>query len=241
MQPSLYVNLSGQIALQKRMDTIANNVANTSTTGYRAEEVSFESIISDASREPTAFASRGETFISRRNGGIIPTGNRLDVAIKGDAFLAITTPVGQVYTRDGRMQMNTQGELQTLAGHNVLDVGGAPIQLDPNGGDVSISPDGSITQSGRQLGSLGLFTISRDAKLARYENSGVVPDIPAEATLDFARNGVAQGFIEQSNVNPVAEMSKLILVSRTFEAVTSAMNATEERQRDSIRTLGPSS
>jgi flagellar basal-body rod protein FlgF len=241
MQPSLYVSLSGQIALQKRLDTIANNVANAGTAGYRGEEVRFESILSEASRDPTAYSSTGETFLSRRNGGFVETGNRLDVAIKGDGFLAITTPAGQVYTRDGRMKMSDQGELQTLNGHPVLDAGGAPLQLDPNGGEVSIAPDGTVTQNGRQLGALGLFTIAKDARLQRYENSGVVPDIPAEPALDFSRNGVAQGFVEQSNVNPVSEITKLIMVSRTFEAVTSAMSQVDDRQRDSIRTLGPTS
>lgn len=241
MQPSLYVSLSGQIALQKRLDTIANNVANVNTAGYRSEEVRFETILSDASRDPTAYSSAGETFLSRKHGGFTETGNRLDVAIKGEGFLSINTPVGQVYTRDGRMKMSEQGELQTIIGHAVLDVGGAPIQLDPNGGDVTISPDGTITQAGRQLGALGIFTISNEAKLARYENSGVIPDLPAEPALDFSRNAVAQGFSEQSNVNPVAEITRLITVQRSFEAVSNAMSQTDERQRDSIRTLGPSS
>lgn len=241
MQPSLYVSLSGQIALQKRLDTIAHNVANTNTTGFRSEDVHFETILSEASREPTAYASAGETYLSRKHGSALETGNPLDVAIKGEAFLAIDTPSGQVYTRDGRMKMSDTGELRTLEDHPVLDAGGAPIQLDPNGGSIKIAPDGTILQSDRQVGALGLFTISNTAKLTRYENSGVIPDVPAEPALDFSRNGVAQGFIEQSNVNPVLEITQLITVQRSFEAMTSAMSQTDDRQRDSIRTLGPSS
>lgn len=241
MQPSLYVSLSGQIALQKRIETIANNVANLSTAGYRAEEVRFETILSDVSREPTAFASQGETFVSRKSGGFSQTGNRLDVAIKGDAFLAINTPVGQVYTRDGRFTMTPQGELQTLNGHAVLDAGGAPIQLNPDGSDVTIAADGAISQNGQQVGALGLFTIDPRAKLARYENSGVVPDIPAEAAVDLTTIGVAQGFIEESNVNPVSEITKMIMVSRNFEAVTNAMKQADSQESESIRALGPSS
>lgn len=241
MQPSLYVSLSGQIALQKRMDTVANNVANAGTAGYRNEEVHFESILSQASREPTAYSSAGESYVSRRAGGFTETGNSLDVAIKGEAYLAISTPAGQVYTRDGRMQMNGQGELQTLNGHAVLDAGGAPIQLDPNGDQVKIAPDGTITQGGRQLGALGLYEIRNNAKLMRYENSGVIPDLPAEPALDFARNSVVQGSIEQSNVNPVSEISKLIMLTRTFEAITTALSQVDNQQRDSIRALGPTS
>jgi flagellar basal-body rod protein FlgF len=239
MQSTLYVSLSGQIALQKRMETIANNVANLSTTGYRAEEVRFESIISDLSREPTAFASRGETYLSRQSGGFTQTENRLDVAIKGDAFLAIGTPAGQVYTRDGRFKMSPEGELQTLNGHQVLDAGGAPIQLNPAGGDITIAGDGAISQGDQQVGTLGLFTIPQNANLRRYENSGVIPDVAAEPALDFSKVGVAQGFIEQANVNPVSEITKMIMVSRNFEAITNAIKQSDSQQSESIRALGP--
>jgi len=241
MQPSLYVSLSGQMALQKRMETIAQNVANLSTAGYRAEEVRFESILSDISQTPTAFASRGETYLSRQSGGFTQTENRLDVAIKGDAFLAINTPAGQVYTRDGRFKMSPEGELQTLNGHPVLDIGGAPIQLNPNGGDLTIAANGSVTQDGQQVGAIGMFTIDPNAKLKRYENSGVIPDIAAEPALDFSKVGLAQGYVESANVNPVSEITKMIMVSRSFEAVTNALKQADSQESESIRALGPSS
>lgn len=241
MQSTLYVSLSGQIALQKRMETIANNVANLSTAGYRAEEVRFETILSETSNTPTAFASRGETYLSRKNGGFSQTENRLDVAIKGDAFLAINTPVGQVYTRDGRFKMSPEGELQTLNGHGVLDVGGAPVQLNPAGGEITIAANGAVTQDGQQLGAIGLFTIEPNARLKRYENSGVIPDIAAEPALDFSKVGLAQGYVEQANVNPVSEITKMIMVSRNFEAITNAMKQADSQESESIRALGPSS
>lgn len=229
------------MALQKRMETIAQNVANLSTAGYRAEEVRFESILSDISQSPTAFASRGETYLSRQSGGFTQTENRLDVAIKGDAFLAINTPAGQVYTRDGRFKMSPEGELQTLNGHPVLDVGGAPIQLNPAGGDLKIAANGAISQDGQQVGAIGMFTIDPNAKLKRYENSGVIPDIAAEPALDFSKVGLAQGYIENANVNPVSEITKMIMVSRSFEAVTNAMKQADSQESESIRALGPSS
>lgn len=241
MEANLYVGLSGQMALQKRMETVAHNVANAGTAGFRAEEVRFEALLSDASKDPTAFVSTGETFLSRRAGSLNETGNPLDVAIKGDAFLAIETPAGQVYTRDGRMKMGPAGELTTLNGYPVLDAGAAPIQLDPNGGQVQIAGDGTVTQDGRQLGALGLYAIEPNAKLTRFENSGVIPDIPAEPALDFTRVGVAQGFVEQSNVNPVAEMTKLIMITRAFEAMSASLAQQDEQQRTSIRSLGPGS
>src|SRR5262249_6810122 len=161
-----------------------------------------------------AFASQGEAFISRRQGTPIRTDNPLDVAVQGKGWLALQTPDGVVYTKDGRMHMNDSGDLLSVDGYPMLDAGAAAIQLDPNGGAPSIAQDGMITQKGRQLGAIGIFTLDEGARLKRYNNSGVISDLPATPELDFANNGLEQGFIEGSNVNPVLEMTKLIMVSR---------------------------
>ena len=186
MQSSLYVALSAQMALQRRLDTIANNVANVSTAGFRAEEVKFETAVSPNTPEPVAFAKLGEPQISRKAGEVVKTGNAFDVAVKGDAWLAIQTEAGAAYTRDGRFRMTATGDLQTLNGYPVLDVGGAPIQLDARGSEPAIANDGMISQSGRQVGALGLFVLEDGAKLTRFENSAVIPDKPAIPVLDLA-------------------------------------------------------
>jgi flagellar basal-body rod protein FlgF len=134
--------------------------------------------------------------------------------------------------------MTGTGDLQTLNGHAVLDVGGAPITLDPRGGPPVIRSDGTVLQNGRQVGVIGLFEIPEGAKLTRFENSGVIPNQAAEPALDFSRVGVVQGFIERSNVNPVMEMTRLIMVQRSFEALTNAITTTETTFAEGIRTLG---
>jgi flagellar basal-body rod protein FlgF len=238
MQPSLYVSLSGQIALERRLETIANNVANAATAGFRSEEVKFSTILSRVPPDPTAFATSKGTYLSRRAGEFVQTQNPFDVAVRGDAWLSISAGGQQVYTRDGRMTMTGTGDLQTLNGNSVLDVGGGPITLDPRGGPPTISADGTILQNNRQVGVLGLFRIPAEAKLSRVENSGILPSQAAEPALDFSHVGVVQGFIERSNVNPVMEMTKLITVQRAFEALTNAVNATETIYAEGIRTLG---
>jgi flagellar basal-body rod protein FlgF len=238
MQSSLYVGLSAQVALQRRLETLAHNVANASTVGFRAEEVKFESFLSTTPPDPVAFAVAGPTYLSRATGEVVRTDNLLDVAMQGDAWLAIDTPAGRVYTRDGRMRMTEAGELQTLTGLSVLDVGGAPILLDPNAGPPRIGKDGTITQDNRQIGALGLFTIPSDARLTRYENSGVVPDKAAQPALDFTKMGVTQGYIERANVNPVLEMSRLVMVSRSFDSVSKSIADSEAALDDAIKTLG---
>jgi flagellar basal-body rod protein FlgF len=241
MQSGLYVSLSGQVALERRLDTIANNVANMNTVGYRADGVSFSAELARAGDDQVAFASTGAGFISRQTGPLTKTDNPLDVAVQGDGWFSIKTPTGVAYTRDGRMRMSDTGMLQTLNGYQVLDAGGAPITLDSDGGAPTISADGMITQDGKQIAAIGLFSVPDDARLTRTVNSGVISDKPATPILDFDANGVIQGTVEGSNVDPVMEMSKLISVTRAFDSVSSAMNQSEASLQDAIKTLGSSS
>jgi flagellar basal-body rod protein FlgF len=241
MQSSLYVALSGQVALQKRLDTIANNIANMNTGGYRADEVSFSTVLSRSGRTPTAFATSGENYISRQTGEMVSTGNPLDVAVQGDGWLALRTPDGMVYTRDGRLHMDEGGALLSVNNHPIVDAGGSAIQLDPSAGAPTISQDGMISQNGAPVGAIGLFSIDPAARLSRYNNSSVIPDIPVRPVLDFTSNGVVQGMAEGSNVNPVLEMTRMINVSRSFESASNAIQSTENALQDAIKALGATS
>jgi flagellar basal-body rod protein FlgF len=240
MQSGLYVALSAQVALERRLNTVANNVANLATGGYRAEEVKFETVLSQAGTEAVAFVSQGDTFISRRSGSISKTDNPLDVAIQGDAWLSISTPSGTAYTKDGRMKMDANGALQTVEGHAVLDAGGTPIVLNPAAGTPSIGKDGMISQDHNQVGSLGLFKIDNRSRLTRASDAAVIPSIPATAVQDFTAVGVQQGFTEGANVNPVLEMTKMITISRAFDSAASTISETESSMLSAIRALGPS-
>jgi flagellar basal-body rod protein FlgF len=131
--------------------------------------------------------------------------------------------------------------LETIDGYPVLDAGNSPMLLDSSGGEVTISQDGMISQSGRQVGAIGLFDIDPTANLKRFENSGVIPDKPATPVLDFNTNGVSQGFVESANINPVLEMAKMMMITRDFESAASAISSTESTQKDAIKTLGSNS
>jgi flagellar basal-body rod protein FlgF len=241
MESALNVALSGQIALERRLATIAQNVANLGTVGYRADEVKFEEVLARTASDTVAFASAGEEYVSRRAGPLLRTDNQLDVAVQGEGWLAIETPGGVAYTRDGRLRMPETGELTTINGYRVLDVGGAPIALDPNGGPPTIARDGMITQGGQQIGAIGLFRIDENANLTRFENSGIFTDARPEEVLDFGTNGIVQGFVEGSNVNPVAEITRLITVSRAFDSAAALVTDTQSTLQGLIQTLGTTS
>ncbi|ACA20762.1 flagellar basal body rod protein [Methylobacterium sp. 4-46] len=240
MQNGLYVSLSAQVALQKRLDTVANNIANLATVGYRAEETKFEAVFDKARTGPVAFASTGDTYISRLAGPTIKTDAPLDVAVQGDAWLSVQGPGGApVYTRDGRMTMDASGQLRSVSGQPILDPGGAPILLDPNAGPPTIGRDGSIQQNGSLVGSLGVFTLDAKSRITRAGPGAVTSNLPARPVQDFTKIGVVQGHLEGANVNPILEMTKLIAIQRAFDNAVATASEADSSLQSAIRTLGP--
>ncbi len=240
MATSSYVAISAQMAMERRLEAIASNIANVNTAGYRAVGLQFSTALQQVGGSQVAFSSPGEAYVIRDQGPISRTGNSLDVAVDGNGWFGLNTPTGTVYTRDGRFHLTAQGDLQSVDGYGVVDSGGSPITLDPAAGAVSIAEDGTITQGGKQLGAIGLFLIPAAAKLTRHDNSGVVPDKPGEPAQDMTTNKVRQGYIEGSNVNPILEMTRLIDASRAFDQATAAINQTSQNSQEAIQTLAPS-
>jgi flagellar basal-body rod protein FlgF len=238
VQNGLYVALSAQVALERRLDTIADNVANASTVGFRATGVKFEDVVSGLDTESISFASSGDTYMSNIKGPLRETGNPFDFAIQGDAWFGIETPVGSVMTRDGRFTMTDTGELVTIEGYAVLDAGGAPIQLDARNGAPEAGADGTLRQGGQLVAALGLYDFDPGPNFVRFGNSGIVPQGEPEPVVDRIEVGVAQGFLEESNVNPVLEMSRLIMVQRAFENTAALIRDTESSYSEAIKTLG---
>jgi flagellar basal-body rod protein FlgF len=238
MQDGLYVALSSQIALEKRLNTIADNVANASTVGFRATGVKFEDVVSGLDDKSLSFVSSGDTYISDANGPLRETGNPFDFTIKGNAWFGIETPAGTVMTRDGRFTLTENGELVSIEGYPVLDAGGAPIQLDPRNGPPRAGADGSLRQGDNLVGALGLYNFDPGPNFVRFGNSGIVPAGEPEPIVDRLDAGVAQGFLEESNVNPVLEITRLIMVQRAFENGAAMIRDTESSYDEAIKTLG---
>lgn len=232
MQDGISVGLSAQIALERRLTTLASNIANTGTAGFRATEVRFEDVVARVESadqiERIAFASEGAEYANTSSGGMRETTSPFDFAINGDAWFAVETPAGTVVTRDGRFALNLEGELVSLSGHRVLDPGGGPIVLDPDGGPIEVGPDGFIRQEGFLMGALGLYAFTPPPDFVRHGDSGILADELPEPILDSPDVTVSQGFVENSNVDPVKELTQLISVQRAFEHANAATRASEE-------------
>lgn len=238
MQSALYVSLSSQVALERRLTTISGNIANANTTGFRATEIKFSEVLDGAGKVKTSFVNQGNDFLSTKSGALKHTGNAFDFAVKGDAWLMVDGPAGPMLTRDGRFTMTPQGELVTINGFPVLDLGGAPIQLDGEAGPPEASQDGTLMQNGTQVGNIGLFTVDLSAGYQRVAELGVLSKNAPEPVADRAEIGIQQGYLEESNVNALSEIGDLIQVSRAFENSSAMMKDADKTFREAIRTLG---
>ncbi|MDK1488504.1 flagellar basal-body rod protein FlgF [Sinorhizobium sp. 7-81] len=240
MQTGLYVAISSQMALERRLNTLADNIANSNTVGFRGAEVKFNQMLGDTKPTKISYVSEGEEYINTNTGSLARTGASLDFAIKGDAWFSIDTPGGPALTRDGRFTLTETGELVTIKGYPVLDAGGAPIQLNGGAGDITVGADGSVHQNGNQVALLGLYEADFSNGFMRYDNSAVMPTIQPEPVVDRFDVGVMQGFLEESNVNAIQEMSQLIMVTRAFDNITALMRDSEGSLEEAIKTLGGS-
>lgn len=238
MSTGSFVALSGQLALDARLSTIAYNIANARTVGFRAGGIQFSPLRSDTSQFSTVFASTGRDHVNLASGGLTRTGNPLDIAVQGQGYFAYSSPSGAYYSRDGRLSMTESGEVVNPLGHPLLDTGQSPITLNPNGGAVSISKDGGIYQDKVRVSQIGLFSLDLASGYSRAEGSGLIPAKEPEQISSFGDNGVVSGFVEESNVNPVSEMVKLIQVTRAFEAASTSADKMLESELEAIKSLG---
>lgn len=237
MQSSIFVSTAAQRVAQTQLETIANNIANANTVGFRAESVDFKSLVSNSDKEPVHFPTVSKIHSSDTQGTLQETGNPLDMAISGDGWFSIQTPAGVAYTRDGRMVMTPFGEIQSVNGHPILDAGGAPIQLNPNGPSPEIAADGRIFQDGLQIANVGIFELDQSNFTSRYENSSYFSKTPGIPLVAGGATSIQQGYTESSNVNPMQELAKLIAVSRSFEQAASTVRKADQAVGSAIRTL----
>src|ERR1700761_6894637 len=215
MENALLIGLSRQTALERQMDIVANNVANVNTSGYKADNTLFEEYLNTPAHEDNfvggdrrvSFTQDRGTYRDMTQGAIEATNNPLDIAIDGKAFLAVQTPNGERYTRDGNLHINNQGQLVTASGLQVLGSSG-PIVLQQTDHDVNISPDGTITViegSGRTdslRGALRLVSFP-DAQKMLKEGFNLYTAGDGGAPQPDTKSTVRQGFLEKSNVNSV--------------------------------------
>ena len=248
MQNALLIGLSRQTMLERQLDVVSNNIANVNTAGFKADASLFEEYLMPGAHEDNFVGSdrrlsyvqdRG-TFRNMTQGAADQTKNPLDMAIDGGGFLVVQTAAGERYTRDGGLQLNGQGQLVTAAGNPVLGTGG-PIVFQATDHDINVTPDGTITvQEGANRtdslrGKLRLVSFP-DAQKMLKEGSNLYSAGEGAAQPDL-KSAVRQGFIEKSNVNGVAEMSRMIEVTRTYTQISTLLQQQSDLHKTAIQQL----
>ncbi|MEM6481203.1 MAG: flagellar hook-basal body complex protein [Pseudomonadota bacterium] len=235
MEASGYTTLNRQSGLLREMQTIANNIANTATTGFKQEGIIFsEYVVGTENGSSISMASGRVGNTSFLQGALTRTGGMLDLAIEGDGFFLIESPSGERLTRSGQFSLSAEGDLVTNDGYPVLDLGGAPIFLPPGDGSLLIASDGTISRDGALLGQVGVYQPSDPLQLVR---EGGVSFNSQSGFEPVNEPNMRQGFLENSNVNPVLQMARMIEVHRAYEMGQSFLDAENQRMRDALRTF----
>jgi flagellar basal-body rod protein FlgF len=230
-----YTTLNRQSGLMREMQVVANNIANISTTGFRREGVVFSEYVARLDGDPSLSMAQAKTrSVDLQQAGLSTTGGTFDFAIQGDGFFQVSTPQGPRLTRAGSFTPSATGELVNMDGHQLLDGGGAPVFVPPDAGQISMAADGTLSANGVPLAKIGLWQPT-DPLTLRYEGGTLFSASgmePAEgATL-------MQGMLEDSNVEPVSEIARMIDVQRAYELGQTFLDREDARVRGVIQTLG---
>ena len=241
MDRVIYLAMAGAKANMQRQDVLANNLANASTNGFRAEMAAFRAVpVLGDGASTRAYALESTIGHDDRSGPVQTTGRELDVAMKGNAWLAVQGNDGtEAYTRAGALQVTAEGQLVTATGRAVLGDGG-PITL-PANARVEIADDGSISASvgsdrPQAVGRLKLVT--PEAALARGDDGLFRAADGNDLAADPAARVLA-GALEGSNVSPVETMVAMIAAARQFEQQMKSLQTAEQRDQAAARLLSP--
>ncbi len=241
MENAQLIGLSRQIALQRQMDVVANNIANPTTTGFKAEQLLFEEYLMPVAKDRDfAFADQRlsytdswATIHDMAAGSINETGNPLDVALDGEGFLTVQTPGGERYTRAGSLAIDPTGTLVDLHGNPVLSELG-PIHFTATDTDISITADGTIATNDGIKGKLKIVEFA-DPQAATRDGNNLWAGGDAQAAT---QTRVVQGAIERSNVSGIAEMTEMIRVQRAYQSAASMQEKQDDMRRSAIQRLG---
>ena len=241
MENTLLIGLSRQVTLERKLDVIANNLANLRTAGFKSEDPVFEEfLMPTASIDDMLGQDRNLSYVidsglirDFTTGQIEHTDNDFDVAISGEGWLVVDAPEGERYTRNGELTLNSNGELVTNQGFRVLGDAG-PIVFGPSETDISIAGDGTISSSEGVKGRLRVVEFENQGTLLKEGDSLYSSESAPLAATSFQ---ITQGSIERSNVRAVVETARMIEVTRAYVSNAKMMEQLSELRRSSIQRL----
>lgn len=238
MENAIYAGLSRAVALQRDMDTVANNIANMNTPGFRAQYMMFDEAVEKPKGilDPLSMVLDRGQWMSNKPGAVQITGNQTDIAIQGNGFFGVDINGETLYTRAGNFAINPQGTLVTAEGNPVANTGGAPITIPADTTEIRIAEDGTISNQNGEIDRLMIKEFDNINQLEPVGDSLYRASADA-APQDATDSRVLQGAIEGSNVNPIMEMTHMIDVHRAYQNTHRMLQAEHDRQRSMIQKL----
>lgn len=234
MEMASYIGLSQQSMLRRELEVIAHNIANLNTTGYRARRPEFREYLSPGQEDmDVSFVTRGQDWRETRTGALVTTHNTLDMALHGRGYFVVSDGGNDYYTRNGNFSLNPEGTLVDLNGYAVQGRNGIiTIPLETN--RIEISEDGIVLADGAQLGQIRLVRFLDEQNLVERGNTLFAS---TEEPEEDNETSIKQGMLEQSNVQAVVEMTRMIEVSRAYQSAQRMMDNEHERQRKAIEKI----
>ncbi len=238
MDNTTNIALSRLSAQQRAMDVVAGNLANASTPGYRAERTVFADwlVREPAGAEPSggrtiAFAQTRATYRDRAEGTLTQTGNPLDLALSGEGWFTVQTANGTRLTRAGRFTLQKDGSVTDEAGNPLLDTKAQPLKLSTADTDLTVKADGTLRSQNGVIGQIAVVVPNDPNRITAEGGRLFRADVP---TAPVARPKIVQGAVEDSNVQPIAEITRMISTERDFQFVTQMVEAEGQRRQSAI-------
>lgn len=239
MDAGIFSAMSGSLAAQTRLDALANNLANASTAGFKAERVLQRAVrAGDLAPPPTAVATpvtHEHVLTDFSQGPVTTTGNPLDVALTGDGFLVVKTDRGERLTRSGSLTLDAGGYLAANDGSRVQGTSG---DINIPHGPVVIGADGSVQAGDQRVGQLRIVRVEDPAQLIRESGTRFAPGAEAPADVPPGSVQLVQGAIETANLAPVEGLVQLIETVRGFETYMRAAERLDQVTSKAINEVG---
>ncbi len=237
MDSTGFVTLNRQAGLLKQLETVAQNIANMSTDGYRREGVVFSEFVVNTGRssESLSMAHASGRVTDLSQGALKQTNGTFDLAIEGPGFFLVNTTDGDRLTRAGSFTPSADGLLVASDGATLLDAGGAPVFVPADASTIAVGADGTLSADGNPIAQIGLWEPADPLAMTRAQ--GVRFD-PGGVPVPVENGRILQGFVERSNVDPVRELTRMIEVQRAYELGRTFLDREDERVRAAIRTIG---
>jgi flagellar basal body rod protein FlgG len=232
MDPLTISAAGGLRARLESLDLLANNLANTTTAGFKADQESFNLYMSpDATADALPLVESRWTDL--RQGVLQTTGNPLDLALSGPGFFVVAGPGGPLYTRNGSLQVTSDGRLTTKDGYELQTVEPRPIRADPKIA-IEVGEDGTVRQLGEELGRLKLVNAPEPERITKRDGLYFSWTTPAGSSQPPAQTEIRQGALETSNTSPAGSAVRLVNLLRQFESLQRAVQIGGEMNRRSI-------